>query len=163
MTLENEIFLVMALSFVATVGVFALLVRAAPRRLRVLVFFIGAVGAVAWLGIIKGLIATVVVLALSSGYVSTRLDARRIGKRVASNLNIRPSVFFSAIEQTLPLYLTLLAALEREGLGVPHATRTLLPYLETGLDALEARFGQQAMIDEARIEVERYRMASSSQ
>lgn len=69
-------------------------------------------------------------------------------------MEIGHGIFFSALEQTLPCYLHVLALLEREGKGVPHAREFLLPYLLEGLNVLEARFGHLPMIDAARKSVE---------
>jgi hypothetical protein len=148
--MDSSKFLVFAASFVVTVAVFVFLVRRASFKKRIYWIAFCAVGSVVWLGLIKGLIASVIAIAITSGYVATRLDARRIGKRIADSMGISHNLFFTALEQTLPLYLSMLAALEREGNGVPHARRLLLPYLLEGLNVLEARFGRQPMIDAAR-------------
>ena len=152
--MDSSKFLVLVASFVGTVAVFIFLVRRASIEMRIYWIVGCSVASIVWLGLIKGLIASVIGIAFTSGYVATRLDARRIGKRVADSMGVGPSLFFSALEQTLPLYLTMLAVLEREGNGVPHARRFLLPYLLEGLNVLEARFGHLPMIDAARKSVE---------
>lgn len=152
--MESSKFLVLAASFAGTVALFVFLVRRANFEKRIYWIVACSVASMIWLGLIKGLIASAISIAFTSGYVATRLDARRIGKRVADSMGIGHNLFFSALEQTLPLYLTMLAVLEREGNGVPHARQFLLPYLIEGLNVLEARFGHQPMIDAARASAE---------
>ena len=148
--MDSNKFLMMVISFIGTVGLSIFLIRKAKIERRIYWIVGCSIGAIVWLGIVKGLIATLVSIAFTSGYISRRMDARRIGKRVADSMGIGHNLFFSALEQTLPLYLTMLAVLEREGNGVPHARQLLLPYLLKGLDALEERFGHQHPIDVAR-------------
>lgn len=148
--MDSSKFLVLAALFVGTVAVFIFLVRRASIERRIYWIVGCSVVSIIWLGLVRGLIASAIAFAFTSGYVTTRLDARRIGKRVADSMGISHNLFFSAFEQTLPLYLTMLAVLEREGNGVPHARRFLLPYLLEGLNVLEARFGHQPTIDAAR-------------
>lgn len=152
----------MLLSFVLTVVAFIFLVRWAPPKHRFVMFVVGALAACVWLGVPKGLVATAIAFAFTSGYVATRLDARRIGKRIAIALGTPPNLFFSALEQVLPMYLNVLAQLEREGRGVSHATSILLPQFLSGLDALEARFGRQPAIDDARQRARQYESTLSS-
>jgi hypothetical protein len=147
-------FLLLAVSFAVTITTFIFLVRRANFEKRIYWIFACSVASLIWLGLVKGLIASAISIAFTSGYVATRLDARRIGKRVADSMGIGHNLFFSALEQTLPHYLTMLAVLEREGHGVPHARQFLLPYLIGGLNVLEARFGNQPMIDAARVSAE---------
>ncbi|MNF69860.1 hypothetical protein D3C84_517520 [compost metagenome] len=143
-------FLIFAASFIVTVCFFVFLVRRASAERRIYWIVFCSVASIAWLGLVKGLVASVIAIAFTSGYVATRLDARRIGKRIADSMGIGHNLFFSSLEQTLPLYLTILASLEREGEGVVKARRVMLPYLLGGLDALEERFGRQPQIDAAR-------------
>ena len=146
--------LVSAAFFIGTVAVFVFLVRRASIEKRIYWTVGCSVVSIALLGLITGPIASVIAIAFTSGYVATRLDARRIGKRVADSMEIGHGIIFSALEQTLPCYLHVLALLEREGKGVPHAREFLLPYLLEGLNVLEARFGHLPMIDAARKSVE---------
>lgn len=148
--MDSSKFLVLAASFVGTVAMFIFLVRRASFERRIYWIVCCSVASIIWLGLIKGLIASAIAITITSGYIATRLDARRIGKRVADSMGIGHNLFFSALEQTLPLYLSMLAVLEREGNGVPHARQLLLPYLLQGLNVLEERFGHQPMIDAAR-------------
>lgn len=145
----NLLFLAMAASFLLTVGLSAFLVRRAKPSHR-LYWIVGcSIASVVWLGIFKGLAASTIAIAFSSGYVSTRLDARRIGKRVADSMGVERNLFFTSLENALPMYLQALAQLERQGLGTIEARRVLLPYVVTGLHALEGRFGQQPQINAA--------------
>jgi len=148
--MDSSKFFLLAASFGGTIAIFVFLVRRARFERRIYWIVFCTVASVIWLGLIKGLIASAIALAFVSGYIATRLDARRIGKRVANSMGISHNLFFSALEQTLPLYLSVLAALEREGNGVPHARQLLMPYLLQGLNVLEERFGCQPMIDAAR-------------
>ena len=143
-------FLVFTASFVGTVGLFVFMVRWARAERRIYWIAGCSVASIAWLGLVKGLVAAVIAIAFTSGYVATRLDARRIGKRIADSMGIGHNLFFSSIEQTLPLYLTVLATLDRQGEGIANARRVVLPYLLNGLDVLEQRFGRQPQIDAAR-------------
>lgn len=142
--------LVFTASFVGTVGLFVFLVRWARIERRIYWIVGCSVSSIVWLGLVKGPMASIIAIAFTSGYVSTRLDARRIGKRIADSMGIGRNLFFSSIEQTMPLYLTVLATLDRQGEGVANARRLVLPYLLNGLDVLEQRFGQQPQINAAR-------------
>lgn len=145
----NFLFLAMAASFLLTVGLFVFLVRRAKPAHRLYWIMGCSIASAVWLGIFKGLAASIIAIAFSSGYVNTRFDARRIGKRVADSIGVEHNLFFTSLENALPMYLQALAQLERQGLGTIEARRVLLPYVETGLYTLEARFGQQPQINAA--------------
>lgn len=147
-------FLVLAASLLGTTALFVFLVRRAHIDRRIYWIVGCSAASIVLLGLLNGLIASVIAIAFTSGYIATRLDARRIGKRIADSMGIGHNLFFSSVEQTLPMYLTALAVLEREGNGVPHARQFVLPYLLGGLDVLEGRFGRQPEIDAARKSVE---------
>ena len=163
MSKSPAIFLVMLLSFALTVMIFVFLVRKVPPNRRLLTYGFGLAASCLWLGLLKGLVATVIAIAFTSGYVSTRLDARRIGKRVAEELDVAPNLFLSALEQVLPMYLSMLAQLEHQGRGVQHCTRILLPHYLLGLDALESRFGHQNLIEQARKRALQYQASPPSE
>jgi hypothetical protein len=145
--------LVSAASFALTVFVFVVLVRQAKQEYRTFWFIACSIATVVWLGIIKGPVAVLLAIALSTGYVATRLDARKIGKKVADSIGMNRSLFFTCLENSLPLYLVALAELQRKRTTVANARAMLLPHVADGLLVLENRFGRQEMIDAAKLRV----------
>lgn len=156
------LFFMWAISFVLTVAIFVFIVRRAKLEHRIYWILGCSVLSLLWLGIYKGIAASVISIAISSGYIATRLDARRIGKRIADSLGIEHNLFFTSLEQSLPLYLSMLAQLERSGMGVVEAKEITLPYVEAGLDVLENRFGRQPKIDAARVSIQSRVMSEES-
>jgi len=75
--MDSSKFLVLAASFVGTVALFVFLVRRAYIEKRIYWIVACSVAVIIWLGLIKGLIASAIAIAFTSGYVATRLDARR--------------------------------------------------------------------------------------
>lgn len=140
----------MAASFIVTVFIFIFLVRRAKPENKFYWIIACSIATLAWLGLYKGIVAVIISVAFTSGYISDRIDARRLGKKVAKSLGIGPNLFFSCLEQTMPLYLKILAIMEQEGTGVAEARKILIPMISNGLDILESRFGPQPQIEDAR-------------
>lgn len=153
---DPKVFLVMAVSFVITILLFTVIVRKSKPERKIIWIVVCSILTLVWLGVVKGAVAVVISIALSSGYVSTRLDGRRIGKKVAHAFDIKPNLFFTSLEQSLPMYLQTLALMEREGAGVEDVKEMTAPFVLQGLDALESRFGQQELIEDARQKVNDY-------
>ena len=153
---DPRIFLLMAASFVGTIFLFSIVVRRSKPERKMVWIIICSLATLAWLGIIKGAVAVIISIALSSGYVSNRLNGRRIGKKVARDFDIKPNLFFTSLEQVLPMYLHTLANMDREGVGVEEAKEFTAPLVSQGLDVLESRFGQQEIIDDARTKLNEY-------
>lgn len=152
----SSIFLVWTASFIATVAIAVFVIRRTPARFKIFAFILASLASIVWLGLVKGGVAVLIIIAITTGYVATRFDARRIGKRVSRLIDVPPNLFFSSLEQVLPFHLQILAKLERDGQGTLHATKVLLPSFSEGLDALEGRFGIQPQIEKARENVKRY-------
>lgn len=78
-------------------------------------------------------------------------SGRAYGNRVAAHIGISRRVFWPLLENGVQgSSRTLLAALERDGVGMAAASARLAPSLVRGMERLEARFGTQAMYVEAR-------------
>jgi len=145
--------LISTVSFALTILVFVLLVRQAKPNRKFYWMAFCSIATVVWLGIIKGPIAVAIALAFSTGYVATRLDARKIGKQVADSIGMNRDLFFTSLENSLPLYLGTLAEMQRKGNTVTEVRTLLLPYIINGLLILEERFGRQEVIDSARLRI----------
>jgi hypothetical protein len=144
------LFFMWAISFVLTVAIFVFIVRRAKIENRIYWMLGCSILTILWLGLYKGLAACLISIAISSGYIATRLDARRIGKKIADSFGIGHNLFFTSLEQSMPMYLSMLAQLERSGMSIAEAKEITLPYLEAGFEILEGRFGKQPKIDAAR-------------
>lgn len=153
---DPRIFLLMAASFVVTILLFVFIVRRSKPERRMIWIIVCSIATLAWLGIVKGVVAVIISIALSTGYVSNRLDGRRMGKKIALSFNIQANLFFSSLEQVLPMYLHVLATMDREGVGIEDAKEFSAPLIIQGLDVLESRFGQQALMDDARKKLDDY-------
>ncbi|MBV1928494.1 MAG: hypothetical protein KUG81_03175 [Gammaproteobacteria bacterium] len=153
---DPRVFLIMAASFVVTVFLFTLIVRRSKPERKIIWIAVCSIFTLVWLGVVKGPVAVLISIMLSSGYITTRLDGRRIGKKVAHSFNIKPNLFFTSLEQSLPMYLHTLALMEREGLGVDEVKEMTAPFVLQGLDALESSFGQQDLIEDTRRKVSNY-------
>ncbi|MHA3027765.1 hypothetical protein [Chromohalobacter israelensis] len=153
---DPRIFLLMSASFVATIILFVFIVRRSNPERRVVWIIVCSLATLAWLGVVKGAVAVIISIALTTGYVSNRLDGRRMGKKIALSFDIQPNLFFSSLEQVLPMYLQVLAAMDRKGVGIEEAKEFSAPLIVQGLDVLESRFGQQALIDDAKNKLDEY-------
>ncbi|WP_447077910.1 hypothetical protein [Shewanella algae] len=147
---DPKLFLLMVFSFVATIFLFTMIVRKSKPERKILWIVLCTAGSIVWLGVLKGAVAAIIAILISTGYVANRLDGRRIGKKIAKSLGISPNLFFTSLEQTMPMYLAVLASAEREGMSVLEAREMTIPFLIEGLNVLETRFGQQNLIDDAR-------------
>jgi hypothetical protein len=76
---------------------------------------------------------------------------RAFGNRIANHLGIPKNLFHSLLENgvTGPS-LSVLATLERAGLSLEQASVELGPSLARGANRLEARFGHQKVIEDAK-------------
>lgn len=153
---DPRIFLLMAASFVATILLFVFIVRRSKPERKMIWIIVCSLATLAWLGVVKGTVAVIISIALSTSYVSNRLDGRRMGKKIALSFNIQPNLYFTSLEQVLPMYLHVLAAMDRRGVGIEDAKEFSAPLITQGLDVLESRFGQQAQIDDARKKIDEY-------
>jgi hypothetical protein len=151
--IEPVVFLIAAASFVLTIAIFVLLVNRAKPETRIYWIIACSIGACLWLGLVKGPVAVGISLLIIFGTISTFAEGRRIGKKVARSLNIDSNLYFTSLEQVMPMYLNFLATMERQGAGVEEVKALTIPMLEQGLDTLEARFGKQPKIDDARIKI----------
>jgi hypothetical protein len=78
-------------------------------------------------------------------------SGRAYGNRVAAHIGISRRVFWPLLDNGVQgSSRALLASLERDGVGVAAASARLAPSLIRGMERLEARFGTQAMYEEAR-------------
>lgn len=78
-------------------------------------------------------------------------SGRAYGNRVAAHIGIPRRVFWPLLENGVQgSSRALLASLERDGVGMAAASARLAPSLMRGMERLEARFGTQAMYEEAR-------------
>ncbi|WP_146206926.1 hypothetical protein [Chromohalobacter israelensis] len=153
---DPRIFLLMAASFVVTILLFVFIVRRSKPGRRLIWIIVCSIATLAWLGVVKGVVVVMISIVLSTGYVSNRLDGRRMGKKIALSFNIQPNLFFSSLEKVLPMYLHVLATMDREGVGIEDAKEISAPLIIQGLDVLESRFGQQALTDDARKKLDEY-------
>lgn len=78
-------------------------------------------------------------------------SGRAFGNRVAAHIGIRRHVFRTLLDNGVNgSSRELLASLEKSNVGLDQAGIALAPSLSRGVERLEARFGPQAMIDEAK-------------
>lgn len=78
-------------------------------------------------------------------------SGRAYGNRVAAHIGISRRVFWPLLENGVQgSSRALLASLERDGVGMAAASARLAPSLMRGMARLEARFGTQAMYEEAK-------------
>jgi hypothetical protein len=140
-------------SFAITTWIFVAIVRRTNPKKKLYWYAACSVIAIVWLGVIYGSVAVAITVLITSGYVATRLDARKQGNQIADSIGISRNLFYSCLENSLPLYLDVLAGSYRDGISAAAMRSTLLPYLVNGMDVLEQRFGRQPMIDDARIRI----------
>ena len=78
-------------------------------------------------------------------------SGRSFGNRIASHLGIKRSVFHALMDvgSTDPSR-KVLSTLEQSGWSVEQAAIQLAPALSKGIERMDARFGPQQMIDEAK-------------
>jgi hypothetical protein len=153
---DPRVFLVMVASFLVTIFLFTLIVRKSKPKRKIIWIVVCSILTFMWLGVIKGAVAVLISVGFSSGYITNRLDARRLGKKVARSFDMKPNLFFSSLEQSLPMYIQTLALMEREGAGVDDIKEMTAPFLLQGLDTLESRFGHQELIQAARTNINEY-------
>lgn len=88
-------------------------------------------------------------------------SGRTFGNRIASHIGMRRSVFHSILESGVKeSSRALLASLEKSTPDLDRASVALGPTLARGIERLEARFGPQDMIDQAKPIVARLVAAS---
>ncbi|WP_273987264.1 hypothetical protein [Vibrio parahaemolyticus] len=90
------------------------------------------------------------------GFIKNKFDGRSVGKQVASSFDIKPNLFFTCLEQVVPVYLDLLSNLYKTGSSIEELKEYTAPLVLQGLDVLEQRFGPQAQITDARVKVQAY-------
>ena len=88
-------------------------------------------------------------------------SGRTLGNRVAAHIGIQRSLFYSLLDHGVKgSSRDLLASLEKSKLSLDQASVELGPSLSRGIERLEAHFGPQEMVDEAKPIVARLVSAS---
>ena len=78
-------------------------------------------------------------------------SGRSFGNDIAAHLGIKRSLFYSILDHgTKDSSRQLLASLAKSKVGVEAASVELGPTLVKGIERLEARFGQQDMVNDAK-------------
>ncbi|WP_296491651.1 hypothetical protein [Rhodoferax sp.] len=78
-------------------------------------------------------------------------SGRRFGNKIAQHIGIQRSLFYSILDHgTRDTSRKLLASLANSKLGVAEASVELGPTLVKGVERLEAHFGEQEMVNDAK-------------
>lgn len=100
------------------------------------------------------LIGWALIVFFLSGFVRKKMGlgkGRKYGNKLAGHLGWNKNFFHSVLDNGVNgPSLVLLNGLEQSGISMHEATVTLAPSLARGLSVLDARFGPQAMIEEAK-------------
>ena len=84
-------------------------------------------------------------------------SGRVLGNRIAAHIGIKRSLFYSLLDHgAKDSSRALLVKLKKSGLRVEAATVELAPVLDKGIDRLEAHFGEQDMVNDAKPRIRRF-------
>jgi hypothetical protein len=84
-------------------------------------------------------------------------SGRKLGNEIASYIGIKRSLFYSLLDHgSMDSSRNLLINAKKSGLAVEAATIELAPVLNKGIERLEAHFGEQEMVNDAKPRIRRF-------